>query len=108
MIMSFNEVQDKLPSIVIVADGAPTKASKGGPQVGSVLLPVVPVGLRPGTQAEWKQALETLGKRSNDPAAAEAELRPSQRTPAIPQNLQQLDVRIGSGLRSRMLLRFSR
>ena len=28
--------------------------------MGPVLLPVVPVGLRPGTQAEWKQALETL------------------------------------------------
>ena len=38
MIMSFDEVQDKLPSIVIVADGAPTKASKGGSQVGPVLL----------------------------------------------------------------------
>jgi len=61
MIMSFDEVQDKLPSIVIVADGAPTKASKGGSQVGPVLLPVVPVGLRPGTQPEWTRPLEALG-----------------------------------------------
>ncbi len=61
MIMSFDKVQEKLPSIVIVADGAPTKASKGGSQVGPVLLPVVPVGLRPGTQPEWKSPLESLG-----------------------------------------------
>ena len=62
MIMSFDEVQDKLPSIVIVADGAPTKASKGGSQVGPVLLPVVPVGLRPGTQPEWTRPLEAPGQ----------------------------------------------
>lgn len=60
MTVTFDEAQDKLPSVVVVEEGPPIKASKGGSQVGPVLLPVVPVGLRLGTQPEWKRPLEAL------------------------------------------------
>ena len=49
MIVHFYKAQDKHSSIGVGEDGAPTKHQKGGLQVGSVLLAVVPVVLSQGT-----------------------------------------------------------
>ena len=106
MNLTFDEAEEKVSFIVMAEDMAPTKASKGGSQVGLVLSRGLLGGLQQGTQPEWKRPLKALGRRSNKPAAAEAELRPTERTPAILQKLQQLNVGIAPVLRSRMLLRF--